>query len=223
MVKHNMKKYALFIVILTLLLAGLACNLPSQAPAAEVPAVIEPADGFKTENRVIDDIMITIALPESYYVSDSGADLSALVGGVGDSGASINGDLQNLLSSAQEDILIWGYDAGSAADVPPSFVVIRNEDYAAMPLGIISTFAGTLLGNNVEILEETRLTIAGRDTLRWITLTREAGLELIQAVYLFKESGSLYLVGFNADRQSVYAQLGVFDAIVASLNIAELE
>lgn len=218
-----MKKFALPMIIFTLMLAALACNLPYQNPAAEVPVMVVPADGFRVENRVDGQDLIEIAVPNSYFVGDSGSDLSALVGDIDIFNVPLSADLQGLVSGAQEDILIWGYDAESSAEVPTSFVVIKNENYAGLPLGVLSTFAGTLLGNNVEILEENRLSIAGRDTLRWITLTREGGEEFTQAVYVFKQSGFLYLVGFNADRQEIYSQLTTYDVIVASLSIEALQ
>ncbi|MFU8827710.1 MAG: hypothetical protein ACNA70_09525 [Brevefilum sp.] len=215
-----MKKHTLHLVILTLLLAGLACNLPYQNPAAEVPAIVDPATGFRVESRVSGGDLISLAVPDSFVLGQSGSELSALIGGVD---LPVEFDLEGLASGAQTDVLLWGYDAGSAAQVPTSFVVIKNETYAAMPLGLMPTIAGPLVGDNVEILQEQRMTIAGRDTLRWITVTREGGMELTQAVYIFKDSGVLYLVGFNADRQEVGTQLPIYDAIVASLRIEDLE
>ncbi len=218
-----MKKYTLYLVILTLLLAGLACNLPYQNPAAEVPGVVESSEGFRLETRVSDGDLISLLVPDSYVPGQSGSELSALISGMGGVDLPVEVDLEGLASSAQTDVLLWGYDTGSAAQIPTSFVVIKNETYTAMPLGLLPTIAGPLLGNDVEILQEQRLTIAGRDTLRWITVAREGGMELTQAVYIFKDSGVLYLIGFNADRQEVNAQLPTYDAIVASLRIEDLE
>lgn len=218
-----MKKYTKYLLIVTLVLAALACNLPYQNPATEVPVMVEPADGFRVENRVEGQNSIQISVPDSYYVGDSGSDLSSLIGSIDFSDVPVSGNLQDLVIDAQEDILLWGYDVGSGAEMPTSFVVVKNEDYAAVPLGLISTFARPMLGNNVTILEETRLNIAGRDTLRWITLTREAGYEFTQAVYIFKLSGVLYLVAFNADQQEVYGQLATYDAIVASLSFESFD
>jgi hypothetical protein len=219
LVKQLMKKYTFKLVMLTLILAGLACNLPYQNPADDVPEVIEPAAGYREESRVVEDGLITLAVPDSYYVGSSISELDALVESIG--GEQV--DLTGLLGGAQADVLVWGYDTASAAAVPTSFVVVKNEEYAFMPLGLVSTMAGPLLGNNVEIIQESRLTLAGRDTLRWITVTTEAGLEFTQAVYIFKDSGVFYLIGFNADQQEVYAQLPNYDAIVASLQIEDLE
>lgn len=214
-----MKKFSFQLVILALILAALACNLPYQNSTADVPVVDELPEGYRVENRIAEDTSVTLSVPDSYYVGSSYAELAALVDSLGVAQA----DLTGILGSAQADVLVWGYDAGSTAAVPTSFVVVKNEEYAFMPLGLISTLAGPLLGNNVEIVQESRLTIAGRDTLRWITVTTEAGIELTQAVYVFKDSGILYLIGFNADQQEVYAQLSNYDAIVASLRIEDLE
>lgn len=214
-----MKKYTLQLIMLTLILAGLACNLPYQNPATDVTVVTEPATGYREENRVVEDDLITLVVPDSYYVGSSVSELNNLLESFGVEEA----DLTGLLSGAQTDILVWGYDGGSTAAVPTSFAVVKNEEYAFMPLGLLSTLATPLMGNNVEIIQEDRMSIAGRDTLRWITVTREAGLELTQVAYIFKESGVLYLIGFNADQQEVYAQLPNYDAIVASLRIEDLE
>jgi len=210
------KSHCFYIVVFTLLLAGLACNLPSQNPTPDPSVVRQPPDETRVEERVFGDDLITLAVPNSYFVGDPDDDLSALADRAG---LPAEVDLTGLLGDAQADILVWGYDVES----PTSFVVIKNEDYAAMPLGIISNYAGSIMGDRVEILQEDRLTIAGRDTLRWITLTSEAGVEFTQAVYLFKDAGVLYLVVFNADRQAVAAQLSNYDAIVASLRIDKLE
>jgi|GEM_PF-1215318 len=223
MVMPDKKKYPLMIVLMAFLVAGLACNLPYRAPSIEEQAENIPVQRYRVEERVINDVEISITLPSSYDVNDPGDDLSALAGNLSVLDTPLTGDLQNLLDAAEEDILIWGYDTASAGEFPISFLILKNEDYAAMPLGLISTFARTLIGNQIEILEEQRLTLAGRDTLRWITLTTEAGVELTQAVYLFKEGGTLFLVGFNTGSQGVYEQLGTFDAIVASLRIDGLE
>lgn len=218
-----MKKYSFLIFLLVLLLAGIACNLPYQNPALEVPVISEPVDGYRAETRIEAETLIRIIVPNTYHVGQAGNDFSALIGNLDDTSAGLSLDAQNLLQSAQDDILMWGYDAGSAAEIPTSFVVIKNTEFAVMPLGILSTFAGTLLGNNVQIIEQNRFIIGGRDTLRWITVTNEAGYELTQAVYIFKDSGMLYLVGFNGDRQEVYGQLSVYDSIVASLSFENLD
>ena len=214
-----MKKYTFQLILLTLILAGLACNLPYQNLAVDVPTATAPAAGYREETRVVEGNLITLSVPESYYVGSTVAELDDLVDNLGIGPV----DLTGLLGGAQTDVLVWGYDDGSTAAVPTSFVVIKNEEYGAMPLGLISTLATPLLGSNVEILQENRLTIAGRDTLRWVTITREGGLEFTQAVYIFKDSGVIYLIAFNADQQEVYAQLPNYDAIVASLRIEDLE
>lgn len=214
-----MKKNPFLFILVMLILASLACNFPFQRPAADDQPVHGPLPGFREESRVVDQDLITLAVPESYYVGSSVTELTDLVEGLG----VVPVSLDNLSGYAGADILLWGYDEGSAAVVPTSFVVIKNKDYAFMPLDLLSTLVGVLLGNNVEILQENRLTIAGRDTLRWITITRQAGLELTQAVYVFKDSGVIYLIGFNADQQEVSAQLDNYDAIVASLRIEDLE
>lgn len=217
-----MKKYSFLIFLLVLLLAAIACNLPYQNPALEVPVMSDPVDGFRAETRVEGETSIRIIVPNTYHLGQAGNEISSLIGNLDDTGAGLSLEAQNLLQGAQDDILMWGYDAGSTAGIPTSFVVLKNTEFAAMPLGVLSTFAGTLLGNNVQIIEQNRFTIGGRDTLRWITVTKEAGFELTQAVYVFKDSGTLYLVGFNGDRQEVYGQLSVYDTIVASLSFEDL-
>lgn len=217
-----MKKQPFILIVLTLIVATLACNLPHQNPAVDIPVITNPEDGYRVESSTTADAVISIAVPDAYYVGDSVAGLSSIVEDMLQTDVPVEVDLSGLLGVGQTDILLWGYDAGSAAEVPTSFVVIKNQEYGLMPLGLISTLAGTLLGDAVEIVQEQRLTIAGRDSLRWITITREAGFEFTQAVYIFKDSGVLYLIVFNADQQEVYAQLPTYDSIVASLRIEDL-
>jgi hypothetical protein len=79
-----MKKFLL--VILILVLAGLACNLPYQPREADVPEVSEPVDGFRVESRILGEDLIRIAVPNSYFVGDAGPDLDASVRGYGFTG-----------------------------------------------------------------------------------------------------------------------------------------
>lgn len=217
-----MKKYTFFFVILAFILAALACNLPNQNPALEVPAVTEPVDGFRLETLVEQETIVSIIVPDAYFVEGAGYDFLGLIGNLDEVSGGLSLDVQSLLQGAQDDIILWGYDAGSGVEIPTSFVVLKNTEFAAMPLGVLSTFAGTLLGNEVQIIDQNRFNIGGRDTLRWITVTNQTGIELTQAVYIFKDSGALYLVGFNGDRQGIFGQLPVFDQIVASLTLEHL-
>lgn len=217
-----MKKHTYLIVILVFILAALACNLPHRNPALEVPVVTEPVDGFRLETMVEQETMVSIIVPDAYFVEGAGSDLSDLIDNLAEASGGLSLDAQSLLQGAQDDILLWGYDAGSGGQIPTSFVVLKNTEFAAMPLGVLSTFAGTLLGDEVQIIDQSRFNIGGRDTLRWITVTNQAGFELTQAVYVFKDSGTLYLVGFNGDRQGIYGQLPVFDQVVASLSVERL-
>ena len=131
-------------------------------------------------------------------------------------------DLKEVFNLAQDNVLLWGYDTDSTSGIPPSFAVIKNDSFSALPLGLVSTVAGPLLGNNVTILEEERFTLGARDTLRMITKTDASGFELKQVEYVFKASGSLYVIIFNAEPGDVYAQLPLFDTIVGSLTTKDL-
>jgi len=217
-----MKKHKLLMITTVLVLAALACNLPNFSRATQTPQVIEPTEGLRPESLTKSGVIIGLLVPESYIVGNVVPDLSTMVE---DANIDIPGpvDLQRLVESSQEDILVWGYDADSSEEIPTSFVLIKNEEFAMMPLGIISTFAGNILGEHVNIVEQNRLTISGRETLRWITVTDQAGISATQVVYLFKESGTLYIIGFNVDSQGIAGQLDNIDAIVASLTISDLE
>jgi hypothetical protein len=218
-----MKKYKLLMIATVLVLAVLACNLPTVTRESQTNQVIEPNDGLRLETLSKDGFVIGLIVPESYVVEEAVPDLTTMVEETDIINLPGPVDLQGLVQASQEDILAWGYDTDSPGVISTSFVVYKNEEFAMMPLGIISTFAGNLLGEHVNIMEQSRLTISGRDTLRWITVTDQAGISAAQVVYLFKETGTLYIIGFNADSQGVAGQLDVYDAIVASLTISDLE
>ncbi len=216
------RKYPLGLFVLILLLASLACNLPYRPKASTTPEVLLPLDGFRIETLVIDDAQLTFAVPDSYQIGDLGSGLSTILDHVDLSDVPSVIDLQEVLNLAEDNVLLWGYDTESTAGIPPSFAVIKNDSFSALPLGLVSTVAGPLLGDKVTILEESRLTLGGRDTLRMITTTNASGLDLKQVEYIFKESGSLYVIIFNANTGDVQSQLLVFDTIVSSLSVDDL-
>lgn len=216
------RKTSLWLFVVTLLLASLACNLPYQPKATNADQNIMPIEGFRVETFNLEDEQVTIAIPESYQVGDINSGLNSLLENVDLSGVPPSINVQDVLNIAQDNVLLWGYDTESSSGIPPSFAVIKNDSFAMLPLGLVPAVAGPLLGDNITILEEQRLDLGGRDTLRMITKTNATGLDLKQVEYIFKMSGSLYVVIFNAQPGDVQEQILVFDTIVGSLTAQDL-
>jgi len=63
------------------------------------------------------------------------------------------------------------------------------------------------------------LTLGGRSTIRYLTKAQNEGIETGQAVYLLKDSGKLWVIGFLADSATLNDQLSIFNQAVASFSV----
>ena len=92
-----------------------------------------------------------------------------------------------------------------------------------MSLAIVSVFAKALLGDEVESFSQERLTLGDRSVLRFLTTSETTDVETAQAIYLFNESGKLWVVGFFTSQAQIDQRLPTFDAAVASITIISAE
>ncbi len=207
-----MKKSALILSTFALVLAAVACNLPinstaaTSTPATGLPEMPPQSSG---ETAVYSDNGVEITLSSSFILGDPETDLAAAAGG----------GLSGLYAENADDILLWAYEN----DPQTGVMVLKNEEYAGMPLGIISTFAGSILGDAVNIAAQEQMKLGGRDVLRFLSTTDNAGVMTTQAVYLFNEDGKLWLIVFFTDQAQLDARLPAFDAAVASFTIRDVE
>ena len=249
MKKDPMKKIFLSVAMLALALSNLACWLPfvnrnvgtpvlsTEEPAIEDPqpeaqpptdgeaTAPEPSDtaAASTAPQVLSDNGVEITLPASYVLGNAEKDLPVLVEGLQALTEGSGQGIQVLYEQNKEDIVLWAYDTTSPSDHITSLLILKNEEFAGMPLALLSAFANTLLGDEVASLSQERLDLGGRDAVRFLSTAGNAGIETTQAIYLFNEAGKLWVVGFFTDHAQIGQQLPAFDAAVASINILPAE
>ena len=244
-----MKKHFTLVALLVLNLSTLACRLPFFNRALDPPvasteetALEEPTSlaqepnvpeeaapkptalgEISADTQVLKGNGIEIALPVSYVLGDAEKDLPVLVEGLQALSEDSGQDMQALYEQNKDDIILWGYDAESSAEHMTSLLILKNEEFAGMPLTILSVFANTLLGDEVESLSQERLKFGGRDALRFLSTAGSSIVENAQAIYLFNEAGKLWVIGFFTNQAQIDQQLPTFDAAVASITILPAE
>ena len=236
-----MKNRRRWIALCALLLTAMACRLPFLTRAAETPVVstegtvleeptslveqptatesaeaAPPEEDLPNEPQVYSDNGVEITLPASYALGDVEKDLGILVEGLqalSEEGAQ---DIQALYEQNKEDIMLWGYDTESPAEHTTSLLILKNEEFAGMSLSLISVFANALLGDEVDSMDQERISLGGQDVLRFMTTAENAGVETAQVIYLFNGAGKLWVIGFFTNQAQIELRLPAFDAAVAS-------
>jgi hypothetical protein len=248
-----MKKTAYFLASVCLILATLACRLPFGSSAntveetavndtvsdieettqevVETEAVAAEAEEVSTEpvepvgTTVYSDRGIEITLPSSYMMGDVEKDLAILVEGLTAMSEDPEdaADLQALYDKNEEDIMFWGYDTNSPPSHQTSVVVMKNEEFAGMSLALISSVANVLLGGEVDSMSKESMTLGSRDVVRFNTTSENAGVQTAQAIYIFNDSGKLWLIGFFTNLDQYEERLPSFNAAVESFTVVDVE
>ncbi len=248
-----MKKTAYVLASVGLILATLACRLPfgisntveETAVNSTVPDVKEPAEEtvVETETVVVEteegnadpaesggtsvytDRGVEITLPSSYMVGDVEKDLAILVEGLTAMSEDPEdaADLQALYEKNEDDIMLWGNDSNSPATHQTSVLVMKNEEFAGMSLALLSSVANVLLGDEVDSMSKESMTLGSRDVVRFETTSENAGVQTAQAIYIFNDSGKLWLVGFFTNLEQFEERLPTFDAAVESFTVVDVE
>lgn len=232
------------LMIVTLALTALACRLPffsraeetpvlttaSASLAEETPTVEEPIEptptsqlGFSGETQVYSSNGVQITLPATFEVGDIEAQVANLLDKIQSLPEFGSGSIQEFYANNEEDILLWAYDSASAEGSQTHLLVLKNEEFAGMSLGIVSTLARTLLGDAIEVIEQERLTLGDRDTLRFIISAENTGDDQTQVIYLLKDSGKLWILGFLTTQDQIEQRLSNFDGSVASFTVVDVD
>lgn len=234
-----MKKTPLVMMTFILLFSALACALPvnlpffnrTTEPVQEEPTSTpiptstptQPAadvvDGF----TVFADNGVEITLPSSFVLGDAERDLGSLLENMAEMGGDINIDIQDIFDENIDDVLLLAYGADNTEGRLASAVVMKNEEFARMSLGMISTFANVFLGEFVEEMTQDRMTLGNRDVLRFMVTAEIEGTETTQAVYLFKDSDKLWVIGFFSNQAELGDLLAIYDAAVESFTVVSVE
>jgi len=241
------KKPHVLMTFLILILATLACRLPTfirpDESAEVVTEIVEEAIPTEAEEEeepfypeetepeaetteltaVYSGTGVQITLPSTYVLGDVDNDLAILMEGLQKMSEEHSDDIQKLYEKNKEDILLWGYNTDNPINHQTSLVIMKNEEFAGMSLAIISTFAKVLLGSEVSTIEQERLTLNEYDALRFRTTAEASGVKTAQVIYLFNESDKLWLIGFFTTSDQLEAHLPVFDAAVASFVVLPVD
>jgi len=242
-----MKKYPWAGLLMILVLAGVACNFPfisqrsaaqTQVPAFQQPTLTLPvlpeADTSPTETlaptlapttdpaqpQVLSDNGVQITLPGTYVLGDVESDLETLVDGISGEGAD---EIRQLYEANKEDIVLLAYDFTGSDDYQSSMLVLKNEQFSGMSLGMISSVASILFGDAVDSMSQERLDLGGRDTLRFVTSVDASGSTSSQLIYLLKDSGNLWVLGFLTTQLQADVLISEYDEIVASFEVISAE
>ncbi len=247
-----MKKSFLILVLLTLILATLACRLPfsggdsdtdeevtqeiiqeeptsstqldETVEAEEAATEVETAEAAAGGTTVFSDNGIEITVPDSYLLGDVETDLAILVEGLqAMSEEEDAADIETLYENNKDDLILWAFDTNSPPTHQTSLLVMKNEEFAGMSLALISVFANALFGSEVDSLHQETMTLGEHKVLRFLTTLENAGVETAQALYLFKDSGKLWIVGFFTKQEQFEDRLPTFDAAAASFKVLPQE
>jgi hypothetical protein len=191
-----------------------------EAETAEAETVEAVTGGTETYS----DNGVEITLPDTYMLGDAENDLAILVEGLmamsDDEDAE---DIEQLYENNKDDIIIWGYDTNSPVTHQTSLLVMKNEEFAGMSLALISAFANALFSSEVDSMQQETMTLGEREVLRFLTETENAGVETAQAIYLFNDSGKLWLIGFFTNQGQFDDRLPTFDEAAASFTVLPQE
>jgi hypothetical protein len=154
---------------------------------------------------------VIINLPESYELKDV------------DTMVSSDETFQQLYQQFADAIVLLAVDTASTTATQDGVLVVKNETFAGVPLGLLSTVVGSLLGDSATVLAQEELSLGGRDTLRLQTSVSTGDSPTTLVVYVFKEAGKLWMVGFLVDQEQMADPLPTSDAAVASFRVVNGE
>ena len=120
-----------------------------------------------------------------------------------------------IAQSNQLEPVLWAYSAET------HLLVMKNESYAALPLAVVGPVVSALAGDLADSMTQERISLGERDAIRYQTTAQTSGSEFGQVVYLFKDSGKLWVLGFLSSASQVSGNLGAFDAAAASFTVVE--
>jgi hypothetical protein len=197
-----------------------------QEPGPTVTATdAAPPEGEEQASGTItlEDNGVAITVPGTYRLGDVESDLEILVEGLQTLSEEDAQDIETLYETYQDDIMLWGYDTASPAMHQTSLLILKNEEFAGMSLPMIMSFANLLLGEEVDSMQQELLTLGDRETARFLTRAETGGVSTAQAIYLFNDSGKLWIIGFFTNQEQLESRLPDFDAAVASFRVLPTE
>jgi len=231
-----MKKNRIFLVLLVLLLVTLACSFPinlTEDKSSQELTEIQPEELAEEPTATPRPTSITspnqteifqvggyeMLLPSSFIVSDNPADVPKLKELLDIMDEWSGEDFGGMTAIDEENIVLMGYDSLDPNLIPTSLLVLKNEEYAGAPLGLMNMFAGAILGDSVDLLQSDTLQMGKRQVIRWITGVDFQGEESYQAIYFFNDYDMLWIIVFVTDPALMNDRLSTFNDAVNSFSL----
>ena len=235
-----MKKLRLYLILISILLATLACNLPFNQPEEDfskdntesfseeseqqpTPPPMPTSSTSDNQSEVFTTGGFSIMLPGSYEVSDDPADLPVLDSFIKVIGEWLGDSFEDVSAFAEQNIAILGYDTEDPNNLPTSFLMVENDQFSGIQIGVINVFVENLLKDVVDLTESETLQLGDRKVVRWLTSLNFQGQQSSQVIYLFKDSGKLWVIAFITEPSLLDSQLSIFDAATASLTLPGMD
>ena len=231
-----MKKNQMFLILLVILLVTLACSLPfnlsEDEPSQELTEILteelsekptatpRPTSTISPNQTEIFQVGgYEMLLPFTFIVSDEPADVPKLDELLSIMDKWSGEDFGGMTAIAEENIVLMGYDSQDANPIPTSLLVLKNEEYAGAPLGLMNMFAGAILGDAVDLLQSDTLQMGNRQVIRWITGVNFQEEESYQAIYFFNDYDMLWIIVFVTDPAFMNERLSTFNNAVNSFTL----
>lgn len=204
----------LILILMTLVLASLACTLPFSKKTAtpEVPATPD------TSMQLYYGTGMRIMLPPSYVAEDVKEELPNIIETITNLIGSSEGFAGDLVHNLEDNIAWYGYDSGSPAVYPTRLIVIRNKTLAGLPISAIAIALEKVMEGDSTQVDQDSLSLGGRDVTRF-TYSKE---DKAWTAYLFKAEDQLWLSVFVTTPASMAINLSDFDTSIASISVDPL-
>ena len=101
--------------------------------------------------------------------------------------------------------------------------MVENDQFSGIPIGLINVFVENMLKDVVDLTESETLQLGDRKVVRWLTSLNFQGQQSSQVIYLFKDSGKLWVIAFITEPSLLDSQLSIFDAATASLTLPGMD
>jgi len=246
-----MKKYGFISLIIFLVLAALACTIPyfgelgssnepvtRSATESVTEAVTETVfvgeekpepTSTKSESVVPDEAQnyqingVEITIQNSFVLGDAAVFLSRFLEGPNVLGDNVTEQIRRIYEENEDDLILFAVDTSDSSAIQTSLLVIKNEAFAGMSLGMVELFTDFIIGDTFDSMEQERLILGNRDTLRSITTVKDDDLITSQVFYLFKDAQTFWMIIFLTSNEKVHDQLTMFDEVVTSFTILSQE
>lgn len=210
----------IFLVIVLLIASTLACSLPFGAKDTTDYVATAEVEALTLGWRLYTNQGVEIMLPNTYELGEIETDLPGIQSILEMvAGSQVGTGFETMISQLTEDVRMWGTNNDGNLTNPTRILVIKNDALAKMPLALISLIDPTKLSDKVGTIEETKLTLGGREVLRVIATQAESA----EAIYMLKDSDKLWIIGFITTPDRLVEGLTDFEKSVETFRVISVE